>query len=279
MKKGGIGMKNKLGLFFWIGLIVIVCINIIPYLWTILTSMKQPNEIYDVKVFPNEFFLDNYLAVIFESNFMTNIWNSFVVSATTALICILIGVPAAYAFARLKFKFQNTLFMLVLFITIFPGIFIISPLFDFLSRIGAIDTYLALIIPYVAYFTPLVVWILTGYFKTIPSAIEEVAIMDGCSVFKLILRIILPLSLPGILTVGIITFTLAWNEFMFALIFTSSNSARTVPVAISQFQGIHSLNWGQMTAAAIVATIPIVLISIALQKYIISGLTAGSIKE
>ncbi|WP_054860297.1 ABC transporter permease subunit [Gracilibacillus sp. JCM 18860] len=273
-------MKKKKSLLFWIGLVLIILINIIPYLWTVLTSLKQQGEIYDVKILPETFFLDNYVAVITQSGFLTNIFNSIFVSGVTALVCILIGVPAAYAFARMQFKLKNILFMLVLFITIFPGIFIISPLFSFLRSIGAIDTYFALIIPYVAYFTPLVVWILTGFFRTIPPAIEEVAIMDGCSVFKLITRIVLPLSLPGILTVGIIAFTLSWNEFLFALIFTSSDNARTVPVAISQFQGIHSLNWGQMTAAAVTATIPIVLISIALQKYIISGLTAGgAIKE
>lgn len=276
---GGIVMNKRMGLLFWISLTIIVIINVLPYFWTILTSLKQQNEIYMKKILPEEFFLDNYIQVILESGFFTNILNSLIISGSTALICIIIGVPAAYAFARLKFKFQNLLFMLVLFITIFPGIFIISPLFSFLKAIGAIDTYFALILPYVAYFTPLVVWILTGFFRTIPHAIEEVAIMDGCGVFGLITRIILPLSLPGILTVGIIAFTLSWNEFLFALIFTSSDNARTVPVAISQFQGVHSLNWGQMTAAAITATIPIVLISIALQKYIISGLTAGAIKE
>jgi ABC-type glycerol-3-phosphate transport system permease component len=277
--KGGDVLKKRLGLLFWIPLILIVFINVLPYLWTILTSLKQQSEIYALNILPKEWFIDNYVQVIAESGFFKNILNSLIVSGSTALICILIGVPAAYAFARLKFKYQNVLFMLVLFITIFPGIFIISPLFSFLKEIGAIDTYFALILPYVAYFTPLVVWILTGFFRTIPHALEEAAIMDGCGLFKLITRIILPLSLPGILTVGIISFTLSWNEFLFALIFTSSDNARTVPVAISQFQGVHSLNWGQMTAAAITATIPIVLISIALQKYIISGLTAGAIKE
>jgi ABC-type glycerol-3-phosphate transport system permease component len=272
-------MKKKVRVWFWIGLTIIILINIIPYLWTILTSLKQQNEIYNVKIFPETLFLENYVQVLFESGFLKNIWNSIVISSVTAIMCIVIGVPAAYAFARLQFRMKNGLFMLVLFMTIFPGIFIISPLFSFLRSIGAIDTYFALILPYIAYFTPLVVWILTGFFRTIPSAIEEVAIMDGCSIPKLIWKIVLPLSVPGIITVGIIAFTLSWNEFLFALIFTSSDSARTVPVAISQFQGVHSLNWGQMTAAAIVATIPIVLISVFLQKYIISGLTAGAIKE
>lgn len=272
-------MKKRLGLLFWTGLIIMVLLNVIPYIWTILTSFKKQNEIFTVNIFPKEFFLGNYVEVLFSSGFLTNIKNSLAVSTITTVLCILIGLPAAYAFARLNFRYKNALFMLVLFITIFPGVFIISPLFSFLRSIGAIDTYFALVIPYVAYFTPLVVWILTGYFKTIPSSIEEMAIMDGCSIFKVITKIVLPLSIPGILTVGIISFTMSWNEFLFALIFTSSDRAITVPVAISRFQGIHSLDWGQMTAAAIVATIPIVIISVLLQRYIISGLTAGAIKE
>ncbi|SFQ32733.1 carbohydrate ABC transporter permease [Salibacterium halotolerans] len=272
-------MNRKLGPLFWIFFILIVLVNLVPYVWTVLTSFKSQNQIFDAGIFPDPFIIDNYVQVILESGFLSNIWNSFVVSGVTSIVCLLIGVPAAYSFARLCFRFRNPLFMLVLFITIFPGIFIISPLFDFLRSIGAIDTYFALILPYVAYFTPLVVWILTGFFRTIHPSIEEVAIMDGCGVFRMIVKIFLPLSIPSILTVGIIAFTLAWNEFLFALIFTSSESARTVPVAISQFQGVHSLDWGQMTAAAVIATIPIVLISVVLQRYIISGLTAGAVKE
>ncbi|WP_026703195.1 carbohydrate ABC transporter permease [Salibacterium aidingense] len=272
-------MKQKSGVLFWIFFTLLVLINLTPYLWTMLTSFKSQNEIFALSIVPKQLIIDNYVQVIFESGFLSNIWNSFMVSGITSLVCLIIGVPAAYSFARLHFRFKNPLFMLVLFITIFPGIFIISPLFDFLRSIGAIDTYFALILPYVAYFTPLVVWILTGFFKTIHPSIEEVAIMDGCGVVKMIMRIFLPLSIPSILTVGIIAFTLAWNEFLFALIFTSSESARTVPVAISRFQGVHSLDWGQMTAAAVTATIPIVLISVFLQRYIISGLTAGAVKE
>lgn len=272
-------MKKRLGGIFWVTLIFILSINIMPYLWTIISSLKSQAEIFNQKIFPSKLFFDNYIQVIFQSSFLTNIWNSLVVSSLTAIICIVIGVPAAYSFARLKFRFRNILFMLVLFITVFPGIFIISPLFNFLRSIGAIDTYTALVLPYVSYFTPLVVWILTGFFQTIHPSIEEVAIMDGCGWFKMIMKIFLPLSRPSIITVGIIAFTLSWNEFLFALIFTSSDSAKTIPVAMSKFQGVHALDWGQTTAAAIIATIPIVLISVVLQKYIISGLTAGAVKE
>lgn len=272
-------MKKKINPFFWIALLIVVLINIVPYIWTILSSLKKQSDIFKMTILPKELYLDNYAQVLFESGFLKNIWNSLIVSSVTAIICLIIGVPAAYAFARLQFRFKNILFMTILFITIFPGIFIISPLFDFLRSIGAIDTYMALIIPYISYFTPLVIWILTGFFKTIHPSIEEVAIMDGCGWMKMILKIFVPLSIPSIITVGIIAFTLAWNEFLFALIFTSSDSAKTIPVALSKFQGVHSLDWGQTTAAAVIATIPIVIVTIILQKHIISGLTSGAVKE
>lgn len=278
-REGETSMHRKAKITLRTTLALVLAIHIVPYLWPLLTSLKTQSQIFDLQILPSTLFWGNYGAVLSESGFLRSIYNSLLVGAFTVLFCVAIGVPAAYAFARIKFRFRDTLFMLVLFITIFPGIFIISPLFNFLRSIGAIDTPYALIIPYVAYFTPLVIWILTGYFKTIHSSIEEMAINDGCNLAQIILRIILPLSVPGLITVSIIAFTLSWNEFMFALIFTSSDNAITVPVEISRFQGVYSLNWGQVTAAAIVATLPIVLISTFLQRYVISGLTAGAIKE
>lgn len=272
-------MNKRWRLGFRVALFLVLAINLIPYLWPLLTSLKTQSEIFAQQILPSRLYFNHYIAVLGESSFVRSILNSATVGAVTVGICVAIGVPAAYSFARLKFRFRDILFMLVLFITIFPGIFIISPLFNFLRSIGAIDTPFALIIPYVAYFTPLVVWILTGYFKTIHPSIEEMAINDGCTVWQIIVLIFLPLSVPAIITVSIIAFTLSWNEFMFALIFTSSDAAITVPVAISHFQGVYSLNWGEVTAAAIAATIPIVLMSTFLQRYVISGLTAGAIKE
>lgn len=272
-------MKKKSKISFWVTLVVLIVFNALPYIWMILNSFKTQNEIFKAKIFPDTFNLDNYIQVLGQGGFLTNIWNSFIVSSVSTLICIIIGIPAAYAFARLRFRYKNVLFMLVLFITIFPGIFIISPLYTFMANIGAIDTHFALILPYVAYFSPLVVWILTSFFEAIPPSIEEMAIMDGASFINVITKVLMPLALPGIITVGIIAFTMSWNEFMFALVFTSSDAAKTVPVAIAHFQGINSLNWGQMTTAAVIATLPLVLVSVFLQKYVISGLTSGAVKE
>lgn len=272
-------MKKQLKAPFWIVLSLLVLFYALPYVWMILNSFKTQNEIFQAKILPDSFNLVNYIQVLGQGGFLKNIWNSFVVSSVSTLICIAIGVPAAYAFARIKFRLKNTLFLLVLFITIFPGVFIISPLYSFLSNIGAIDTHLALILPYVAYFSPLVVWILTSFFEAMPAPIEEMAIMDGANFVQMIIRVLMPVALPGIITVAIIAFIMSWNEFMFALVFTSSDAAKTVPVAIAHFQGINSLNWGEMTTAAVIATLPIVLGSIFLQKYVISGLTAGAVKE
>lgn len=261
-----------------ISALIVIFINAAPFFWSILTSLKKESEIFALRIFPTEFIIDHYLNVI-KSGFAINIWNSVVVSMISTLACLVIGIPAAYAFSRMNFKFKNSLFTIILGITVFPGIFIISPLFNFYSNIGAIDTYLALILPYIAYISPMVIWILSGFFKTLPSSLEEAAQIDGCGFMGTITRILIPISKPGIITVAVIAFTLAWNEFLFALIFTSSNDARTVSVAVSMFRGLHKLDWGQMSAAAVLASMPVVLINLLLQKYVISGLTAGAVKE
>lgn len=141
-----------------------------------------------------------------------------------------------------------------------------------------IDTVLALFLPYIAYTTPLIVWILTSYFKSIPFDLVDAAKIDGASTFQTIWHIMVPLTLPGLFSCGLIAFISAWNEFLLALVFTQTNVSRTVPVAISMFRGIHQLNWGQMTAASVLATLPIVILALATQKYLISGLTAGALK-
>lgn len=261
-----------------ISAIAVVAANAAPYVWSILTSLKKESEIFAQRIFPTELIADNYIGVM-KAGFAANLWNSVIVSSFTTLVCLAIGIPAAYAFSRLHFKFKNSLFTVILAITVFPGIFIISPLFNFYSSIGAIDSYAALIIPYIAYISPMVIWILSGFFKTLPSSLEEAAQIDGCGFAGMIVRILIPISLPGIVTVAVISFTLAWNEFLFALIFTSSNDARTVSVAVSMFRGLHKLDWGQMSAAAVIASLPVVCINLLLQKYVISGLTAGAVKE
>ncbi len=260
-----------------LAVLVIILVNAAPYAWSILTSLKKENEIFALRIFPTDVTLLNYQNV-FEAKFLVNIWNSIVVASASAIACLLIGIPAAYAFSRLHFKWKSGLFTIILAITVFPGIFIISPLFNFYSDFGLVNTYFALILPYIAYITPMVIWILSGFFKTLPSSLEEAAQIDGASLIGLITRILIPVSLPGIVTVAVISFTLAWNEFLFALIFTSSNEARTASVAVSMFRGLHKLEWGQMSAAAVMASLPVVLLNLMMQKYVITGLTAGAVK-
>jgi len=272
-------MKKQLRrLLLPVSVVLVVFVNAAPYGWSLLTSIKQEAEIFAMRILPTEITLQNY-ANVFKASFAINLWNSFAVSFVTMLICLCIGIPAAYAFTRLHFRFRNSLFTIILAITVFPGIFIISPLFNFYTSIGAIDTYLALILPYIAYISPMVIWILSGFFKTLPPSLEEAAQIDGCNFFNMVTRVLVPISMPGIVTVGVISFTMAWNEFLFALIFTSSNDARTSSVAVSMFRGLYKLEWGQMSAAAILASLPVVVVNLLLQKLVINGLTTGAVKE
>lgn len=265
---------------FSLAVLFLGSIYLLPYVWTFLTSIKPPDQIYAIPpvIIPRVFYYLNYFKVLWESSFILNLKNSLIVSTATMLVCLLVAVPASYAFARLQFLGKTAIFISILAFTIFPGVVILAPLFIMLSDYGLLDTHLALILPYTAYFLPLIIWILSSYFKSIPPEMEDAARVDGCNTFQVIRKIILPLCLPGVFTTAIIAFILAWNEFLLALVFTQTDASRTAPVAISMFRGTYVIQWGQMTAAAVTATLPIVAVAIVAQKGIIQGLTAGGVK-
>lgn len=265
---------------FSLAVLFLGSIYLLPYVWTFLTSIKPPDQIYAIPpvIIPRVFYYLNYFKVLWESSFILNLKNSLIVSTATMLVCLLVAVPASYVFARLQFLGKTAIFISILALTIFPGVVILAPLFIMLSDYGLLDTHLALILPYTAYFLPLIIWILSSYFKSIPPEMEDAARVDGCNTFQVIRKIILPLCLPGVFTTAIIAFILAWNEFLLALVFTQTDASRTAPVAISMFRGTYVIQWGQMTAAAVIATLPIVAIAIVAQKGIIQGLTAGGVK-
>lgn len=273
--------KNRIVYYSIIVLIVaVICFNVGPYLWILITSLKGAQEIGNIPptIIPHNIDITSYLKVITETSFLLNMRNSFVIAFLAAIGCLIIGVPASFSFAHYNYKGRRFLFLLTLGLTIFPGVVILGPLYLLLRTFHLIDTVLALLLPYLAYITPLIVWILTSYFKSIPFDLVDAAKIDGASTLQTIWHVMIPLTLPGLFSCGLIAFISSWNEFLLALVFTQSNASRTVPVAISMFRGIHQLNWGQMTSASILATLPIVLLALATQKYLISGLTAGALK-
>lgn len=251
-----------------------------PFLWTLLSSFKTPAQMFRLPPgwWPDPFTLENYLAVFRERDFLHNIVNSVVVAATTTAVCVVIGTLAAYAFARLALPAKRTLLGLILAISMFPQISIVTPLFLLLRRLGLINTYPALILPYLTFAMPLTVWLLTAYLRRIPAELEEAAAVDGATRLGTFTRIVLPLAAPGIFTTAILTFIYCWNEFLFALVFTTNDSARTIPVAIVMFSGYHTVPWGEILAAVVVVTVPVAAAVLVLQRRIVAGLAEGALK-
>jgi ABC-type glycerol-3-phosphate transport system permease component len=191
---------------------------------------------------------------------------------------VTIGSLCAYALARLRFRGKTLLLGVILAVSMFPQIAIVSPLFLLLRSVRLINTYPGLVLPYLTFAMPLAVWLLVGYFRQLPAELEEAAMVDGASRLRAFREVIVPLALPGLAATAILTFVYSWNEFLFALSFTLGPERQTVPVAIALFRGQYQVPWGQVLAAAIVATAPVALLVLAFQRRIVQGLTAGAVK-
>jgi len=276
------------GILFHCCVLVIVLFAIGPFLWLIITSISLQRELLHVPPhwIPHQPTLKNYMSLIYggerimetASHFKYSILNSLVVAGFVALICLAIGSAAAYSFARLHFKGNYPLFLSVIFIQMIPVVALIIPLYILMNKIGLLNTKLSLILAYSSFTLPFVIWVMRGYFETIPVNLEDAAAIDGCSPLGILLRIVLPLSAPGLVATGIFAFLTAWNEFFMALVFTSSYASKTVPVLISEFGGRYSIDYGLMGAATVIASVFPVFLALIFQKYIVRGLTSGAVK-
>jgi multiple sugar transport system permease protein len=258
-----------------------VTVMVIPFLWQIITSLKSPGEMFRVPpgILPEQVHLQNYRDV-FTSGVPFHLYlrNSLIISGLTTVVCLIVGSFASYVLARYKFRGQNLFLGILLAVAMFPQVAIISPLFLFFRDLGLLNTYPGLIIPYTTFALPLTIWILTSFFRELPRDLEDAALIDGCSPFQSFYRIIVPLAAPGMVTTAILVFIFAWNEFLFAFIFNTSNEMRTVTVGITMFPGLHEVPWGTIFAASTIITIPLVFLVLVLQRRIVHGLTAGSVK-
>lgn len=276
MKKGHLTPKKVcLKTVFWIVVVTIMFINLVPILWMGSASLKTIVDIMNPqKLFVFTPTIKNYIEVFTKYSFAKPIMNSlFVSTASTALACLL-GLPAAYSIARYK---QNKLSLIILAVRIIPAITFLVPWYIIFSKMKLTGTFTSLIMANLLVSLPLIIWIVTPYFASIPKELEEAAFIDGSSVCNSFLKIMLPLSAPGIFTAAILAFIYSWNNFLFALILSSS-STKTLPMAVFNFISYTSVNWGGLMAAAVVITGPVIIVSIALQKYVVSGLTAGAVK-
>jgi multiple sugar transport system permease protein len=265
----------------WVLAVVAVLVYaLIPVLWILSLSLKAPETIGDGRFIPSKWTLDNYESVFGTGIFNSALMNSLGIALITTVIALALAAMAAYAISRLDFPGKAIILAGALAISMFPAISIVGGLFDVWRRIGLYNTWPGLILPYLSFSLPLSIFILSAFFREIPWDLEKAAQMDGATGMQAFRRVILPLALPGVFTAGILTFIAAWNDFLFANVLTSTDAARTAPVALSFFRGASQFTdpSGAIAAGAVVVTIPILIMVLIFQRRIVSGLTAGAVK-
>ncbi len=263
------------------GLLVLAALAalVFPLYWALVSSFTPEANLYQAPaLLPRTLTTAHYRALFAERDFWTPIRTSLVVAGTTTLLCVTLGAVCAYALARLHFRGKRLVLGAMLAVGMFPQIALVSPLFLLLRALGLINTYPGLVLPYFTFAMPVTVWLLVSYFRQLPRDLEDAAIVDGASRLRVLGEIVLPLALPAIATSALLTFIYCWNEFLFALSFTTGPERHTVPVAVALLRGQHQIPWGQILAATVVCTLPVVALVVAFQRRITAGLTAGSIR-
>ncbi|MBD3640424.1 MAG: carbohydrate ABC transporter permease [Marinobacter sp.] len=271
-------IAGKIG--FAILLAGILLFTVFPFYYAILTSFKSGSELFTVEYWISSFDFANYGAVLGQGSFIKSIWNSVLVSFATVLIAMGFGLTAAYALGRVQFRGRSAVLMIVLGVSMFPQVAVLSGLFEVIRAMNLYNDPLALIFSYTIFTLPFTVWILTTFMRQLPKELEEAAIVDGASPLTTLFRVFIPLMWPAMATTGLLAFIAAWNEFLFALTFTLTDDQRTVPVAIALITGgsQHELPWGNLMAASVIVTVPLVVLVLIFQRRIVSGLTAGAVK-
>jgi multiple sugar transport system permease protein len=260
--------------------LVIIVLSLIPVLWIISLSFKDPATIGDGSFFPSKWSWTNYSGIFKQSIFTDALRNSLGIAAISTVVAVAIAAFAAYAIARLNFPGKRVILAASLGIAMFPPISLVGPLYNLWRQIGLYDTWPGLILPYMTFALPLSIYTLSAFFREIPWELEQAAQVDGATPFQAFFRVIAPLAAPGIFTTAILVFIFCWNDFVFAVSLTSNGAAQTVPAAISAFPGASQFTEpiGSIAAAAVIVTIPMILIVLLFQRRIVAGLTAGAVK-
>jgi trehalose/maltose transport system permease protein len=269
-----------LRVLFYLLVVVILVFNLFPFLYAIVSSFRPNADLFSTDLIPKAFTLGHYDEIFKDTRFVTGLFNSIIVAGVTVLISLALGSLCAYALGRLPFRFKGPVLYIVLTMTMFPQISVLSGLFVMLKALDMFNTRQGLIMTYLIFSLPFTIWVMTQYFRSLPRELEEAAYVDGASPLEVFWKILLPLTVPGLVSTGLLAFIAAWNEFLFALTFTVTDQMRTVPVVISQFSGATSYEqpWGAIMAASMVVTIPLVILVMIFQYRIVAGLTAGAVK-
>lgn len=267
--------RYSLKFIYWLIVISAMVITLVPLLYMLSSSFKTIVDIMNPKkIFIFNPDIRNYIEVFTKYDFTKPIRNSLIVSIVTTVLSCIMGLPAAYSIARNN---QDKLSLVILAVRIIPAITFLVPWYIIFSKLGLVGTFTSLVLANLLVSLPLIIWICTPYFKSLPREIDESAFVDGATKFRTFISILVPLAKPGIFTAAIMSFIYTWNNFMFSLILSGKNT-KTLPMAIFNFMSYTEVNWGGLMAAAVIITLPVIIISLVLQKYVVSGLTAGAVK-
>ena len=265
---------------FYLLVIVIGVYLLAPFVWAVLTSLRSPGDLF---LAPAQFIaakttFNNYTEVFANPNFQRGLVYSLIVAVGSVAISLLLGAFSAYALGRFRFKGKTIVMYVILAVSVFPQIAVLSGLYTLINNFGLYNNPLGLILSYLIFTIPFTVWVLTSFVRDIPGELEEAALVDGASPLQTLFLVLFPVMMPALVTTGLLAFINAWNEYLFALTFTSTN--RTVPVVIANYSGATQFDqpWGQIMAASIVVTIPLIILVLVFQRNIVSGLTAGAVK-
>jgi trehalose/maltose transport system permease protein len=261
---------------------LLVLVSVFPFFYALATSFKTGQALFDSSLLPTSVSWSNYISLftLAEQPFGRHILNSVMVSVLVVAISLFLGVSAAYALGRISFKGRGLLLTAILGVSMFPQVAVLAGMFELIRFLGLYNQALGLVLPYMIFTLPFTVWVLTTFMKQLPKELEEAAIMDGCSPWRIIKDVFMPLLWPALVSTGLLAFIAAWNEFLFALTFVLDNNERTVPVSISLISGAskYEIPWGNIMAASVLVTLPLLALVLAFQKKIVSGLTAGAVK-
>lgn len=251
-----------------------------PVFWMIDSSFKSNPDIfgYPPKLITDTFSLQAYSMVLTDPEKVRFFVNSYIVATGVTLLTLLVGILAGYSFSRYDYPLKNALNTLIVSVQAVPPITLLIPYFSLIVALGIYNSYAALVLTYMVFTLPYAILMMTGYFNTLPKDLDEAVKVDGGSSFVALWRVLVPIAIPGIVSIGIYTFMLAWNEFLFALTLTKTNDMRTVPIGIQLLMGQHSYEWNQMMAMSVLGCLPVLILFLFFQRYFIAGMSAGSVK-
>lgn len=265
----------------YVGLAIGLVFACFPVLWMIFSSVKSNTEIFSLPptLLPKEFTLTAYHNIFSNPMKVRFFLNSYLVATAVTLLTLLVAILAGYSLSRHSFKLKKPLTLFIISTQTVPPITLLIPYFGIVVAFRMYDTYFALIFTYMVFTLPYAILMMTGYFNTLPKELDEAVVVDGGSSMTALWRVLVPVSIPGIVATGVYTFLLAWNEFLFALTLTKSTSMRTVPIGIQLLMGQHAYQWNEMMAMSVLGSLPILILYLAVQRYFLAGLTAGSVKN